>query len=165
MKKTNFLLFFLLVGFLAQKSGWAQSELHGFSKEMAAQQLELESKFDSQLDAKNLDAWTKLMSSHPHHVGSAWGKKNAEFMVEQFTKWGFEASIEEYQVLFPTPKVRIVEMLEPTPFKASLSEPPVKGDPATAQLDEMLPPYNAFSVDGDVTAELVYVNYRRAGRL
>lgn len=159
MKKTNFILFLFLVSSFFAGSTLAQNDLHGFSKETAAKQLDLESKFDSHLNAKNLDAWTKLMASRPHHVGSPWGKKNAEFMVEQFKKWGFDASIEEYQVLFPTPKVRLVEMLEPTSFKASLSEPPVKGDPATAQLDEMLPPFNAFSIDGDVTAELVYVNY------
>jgi len=159
MKKTNLPFFLLIVSFLFALNTQAQVDIHGFAKESVAKQLELESSYDKFLKSDNLDAWNKLMSSHPHHVGSPWGKKNAEFMLAQFKKWGYDATIEEYQVMFPTPKIRIVEMLEPISFKASLSEPPVKGDPSTAQLNEMLPPYNSFSIDGDVTAELVYVNY------
>ena len=159
MKKTNLPFFLLIVSFLFALNAQAQVDIHGFAKESVAKQLELESSYDKFLKSDNLDAWNKLMSSHPHHVGSPWGKKNAEFMLAQFKKWGYDATIEEYQVMFPTPKIRIVEMLEPISFKASLSEPPVKGDPSTAQLNEMLPPYNSFSIDGDVTAELVYVNY------
>ncbi|HTB19785.1 MAG TPA: M28 family metallopeptidase, partial [Bryobacteraceae bacterium] len=44
-------------------------------------------------------------------------------------------------------------------FKAKLQEPPVAGDATSAQQDEQLPSYNAYSIDGDVTAPLVYVNY------
>jgi len=159
MKKMKFNLTFLWSLVFSVTLSWGQSSMLGFSAEAEKKQQQLESSFDDLLKAENLDEWNKLMSSHPHHVGSPWGKKNAEFMVGQFRKWGYDAQIEEYQVLFPTPKVRILEMTEPNSYKASLTEPPIDGDPYTAQLDEMLPPYNCFSIDGDVTAELVYVNY------
>jgi N-acetylated-alpha-linked acidic dipeptidase len=64
-------------------------------------------------------------------------------------------------VLFPTPKERVLELLGPTPFKAALEEPPLAVDPTSSQKSEQLPSFNAYSVDGDVTGPLVYVNYGR----
>lgn len=135
------------------------AQMLGFYPENAREQEKIEAEYDTFLKTEDFDSWIKQMSSHPHHVGSPWGKANAEFMVKKFREWGFEAKLEEYQVLFPTPKVRLLEMLEPTAFKAGLQEPPVEGDASSQQIDEMLPPYNCFSIDGDVTAELVFVNY------
>lgn len=131
----------------------------GFTREGAEAQLKLEEKFDAQIKAENLDAWLKKMTLRPHHVGSAYGKVNAEFMRDLLRSWGWEAEIESYQVLFPTPKVRVLEMTAPTKFVAKLAEPPLKEDPTAAIGSDQLPVYNAWSADGDVTAELVFVNY------
>jgi N-acetylated-alpha-linked acidic dipeptidase len=119
----------------------------------------LEAQFDSQLNRDNLRNWMKRMSARPHHVGSAYGKENAEFMAAQFKSWGYDTQIEEFYVLFPTPKTRLLEMIAPVRFKPSLSEPPLKEDATSNQISEQLPIYNAYSIDGDVTGELVYVNY------
>jgi len=131
----------------------------GFSHEAAATQLEVEAEFDQLLKAGNLDEWMKFMSARPHHVGSAYGKEVVDFVAAKFTEWGYDVKVEKFNVLFPTPKVRMLEMIEPTSFKASLTEPPVEGDASSEQTDEALPGYNCFSIDGDVTAELVFVNY------
>ncbi|HWM92751.1 MAG TPA: M28 family metallopeptidase [Thermoanaerobaculia bacterium] len=133
--------------------------LLGFSEERAAQQRDLESRFDSQLKAENLREWMRRMASRPHHVGSSHGKANAEFMAGLFRSWGYDTEIEEFHVLFPTPKERVLEMVAPTRFTARLAEPPLPGDSTSGQTDEQLPIYNAYSIDGDVTGELVYVNY------
>ena len=69
-----------------------------------------------------------------------------------FKEWGFDAHIETFDVLFPTPKERLLEMLKPTAFRASLQEPPIAEDPTSSQTSEQLPTYNAYSADGDVTA-------------
>jgi N-acetylated-alpha-linked acidic dipeptidase len=137
----------------------SQEPMLGFSNERATAQRELEARFDSHLKADNLRQWMKRLSARPHHVGSPYGKENAEFMVGLFRSWGYDARLEEFHVLLPTPRVRIVEMLAPTPFKASLAEPPLAEDSTSGQTAEQLPPYNAYSIDGDVTGELVYVNY------
>ncbi len=131
----------------------------GFTEEGARQEHALEEKFDSYLKAQNLDDWMKRLSARPHHVGSAYGKENAEFMVAQFKAWGFDAQLAEYQVLFPTPKVRLLEMTSPQRFKAKLEEPALKEDATSGQKKEQLPTYNSYSADGDITAELVFVNY------
>ncbi|MAW15997.1 MAG: folate hydrolase [Flavobacteriaceae bacterium] len=124
-----------------------------------AQQKNLEAEFDGMLLADNLDEWMKFMSAEPHYVGTAYGRKNAEWMVKQFKSWGYDAKIETYQVLFPYPKVRLLELIAPEKYKAKLTAVPVAGDTYTDQGDALLPSYNAFSADGDVTSELVFVNY------
>lgn len=138
----------------------AQSgNLIGFTEAGSKAQLQLEKNYDGLLQAPNLDAWLKRLSARPHHVGSPYDKENAEFMVALFKSWGYEAALEEYQVLFPTPKLRLLEMVAPTAYKASLTEPPLREDGTSGQTKEQLPTYNCYSPDGDVTAELVFVNF------
>ncbi|MDF9796985.1 N-acetylated-alpha-linked acidic dipeptidase [Catalinimonas alkaloidigena] len=145
---------------LSSNSLFAQQEqIMGFTNESSEEQYKLEAKFDSYLKSQNLDVWMERLAARPHHVGSAYGKENAEFMVAKFKEWGFDAELAEYQVLFPTPKVRILEMTSPTKFKARLEEPALKEDATSGQKKEQLPTYNSFSANGDVTAELVFVNY------
>ena len=108
--------------------------------------------------ADQLKDYAKFLSAEPHHVGSAAGRRNAEWMRDQLNRWGLQATIEEYDILFPTPRERALELLEPTRFQALLKEPQIKEDVDSGDADQ-LPTYNAFSGDGDVTAPLVYVNY------
>jgi N-acetylated-alpha-linked acidic dipeptidase len=131
----------------------------GFSSGNVSKQFDLENRFDAALKADNLSAWMKRLSARPHHLGSAYNKENADFIAAQFKSWGYDTKLEEYQVLFPTPKTRIVEMTAPEKFSLKLREPELKEDATSGQVAEQLPSYNAYSIDGDVTAPLVYVNY------
>jgi len=133
--------------------------LLGFDGERSAEQRALESRFDAALDPADLREWMKHLSARPHHVGSEWGEQNAQYLAELFRSWGFETRIETFDVLFPTPKLRSLKMIEPVPYTALLDEPAIAEDATSNQKDEQLPTYNAFSIDGDVTGELVYVNY------
>jgi len=131
----------------------------GFTDENAGAEFALESKFDGSLNSANLTAWLKRLSARPHHLGSPYNKENADFIASQFRSWGYDTKLEEFQVLFPTPKTRIVEMTMPEKFTLKLQEPPVEGDATSGQQAEQLPTYNAYSIDGDVSGPLVYVNY------
>ncbi|HEX3554850.1 MAG TPA: M28 family metallopeptidase [Thermoanaerobaculia bacterium] len=144
---------------IAQAPAPATEPLLGFSHDHASAERDLEARFDAVLDAADLRQWMQRITSHPHHVGSPWDKANADFMAGLFRSWGFQTQIEQFKVLFPTPKVRLLEMVAPTRFQASLAEPPVPGDSTSGQTAEQLPLYNAYSIDGDVTGELVYVNF------
>lgn len=137
----------------------ADKTLMGFSSENSKAQKALEGRFDSYLKGENLRDRMKRLSARPHHVGSPYDKENAEFIASQFKAWGWDTEIERFDVLFPTPKTRIVEMTAPVKFRAKLAEPAISGDPTTGQQTEQLPSYNAYSIDGDVTAPVVYVNY------
>ena len=133
--------------------------LRGYSDASARAERDWETKFRAIPDPANLRAYMQRLSQRPHHVGSAYDKDNAEWILSKFKEWGLDAKIETFDVLFPTPKERAVELLEPTKFTAKLAEPSVAGDPTSTQHDEQLPVYNAYSIDGDVTAPLVYVNF------
>ena len=122
-------------------------------------QRDLESRFDSALNPQNLNDWMKHMSSKPHHVGSPWSKQNAEFAAKLFKSWGFESEIETFEVLVPFPKIRKLELVAPEKVSLQLQEPALKEDATSGITKDVLPGYNAFSADGNVTAELVFVNY------
>lgn len=133
--------------------------LQGFSSDAAHAERQWEGKFRTIPSPDNLRSYMKRLSARPHHVGSPYDKQNAEWILSKFKEWGWDAHIENFYVLFPTPKERLVELVEPTKFTAKLAEPTVPADPTTSQHDEQLPTYNAYSADGEVTAPLVYVNY------
>ena len=134
------------------------AEMQGFSAAGAAAEAQLEQRFDADLSAADLRAWMQQMSSEPNHVGSAHDKANAEFELKKFREWGWEASIETFSVLYPTPREVAVELVAPTRFVARLTEPPIAGDSTSSKTKQELPAYNVYGADGDVTAELVYVN-------
>ena len=149
-----------LLSFICALTVHAQSQpLMGFNEEGSVQQLEIEQEFDQLLNPDNLDQWMKHLSARPHHVGSAYDKEVVDFVAAKFKEWGYQVKVEQFDVLFPTPKLRHLEMTAPTRFKASLLEPQVEGDASSAQTEEALPGYNCFSIDGEVTGELVFVNY------
>ena len=111
--------------------------------------------------AANIRGYDEHLSARPHAVGSAYDKENAEWIAARFKEWGWDARIERFDVLFPTPKVRVLEMTAPTRVVARLEEPNLAVDPTSGPKAEQLPTYNAYSIDGDVTGPLVYVNYGR----
>ncbi len=133
--------------------------LRGFTADGARVEREWEAKFMAIPEPARMREAMRLLSARPHHVGSAYGKQNAEWLRDQFRSYGWQAEIERFDVLFPTPKERLVEMVAPTRYVAKLQEPALAVDPTSGQRDEQLPTYNAYSADGDVTGPLVFVNY------
>jgi N-acetylated-alpha-linked acidic dipeptidase len=133
--------------------------LTGFDATGLTAQRELEKRFLEAVRKDDLKPWLERLAAKPHHVGSPYGKENAEFMAQLFKSWGFDTRIERFDVLFPTPKIRELELTAPTKYVAKLAEPVLALDPTSGQTAEQLPIYNAYSIDGDVTAPLVYVNY------
>ncbi len=135
-----------------------EKNITGFTSANASAQLALEQKFDAGLSSASIGQNIKTFSAKPHNLGSPGSKENAEQLLSLFKSWGWDARIDTYKVLFPTPKERLLEMTAPTKYKALLKEPALKED-ATSGQEGQLPPYNAFSADGDVTGDLVFVNY------
>src|SRR5438445_8117829 len=135
------------------------TDLRGFTTESAKVEREWEAKFRANPSPDSLREYMGHLWARPHHVGSPDDKANAEWILAKFKSFGLDAQIESFDVLFPTPKERVVELVAPTKFVAKLQEPPVPGDATSSQQAEQLPTYNAYAADGDVTAPLVYVNY------
>src|SRR6202521_3526891 len=97
--------------------------LSGFSADSARTEREFEDKFRAIPDRGNLRQYMERLSARPHHVGSPYDKQNAEWILSKFKEWGWNAQIETFDVLFPTPKRRLLEMVEPSHFTAKLQEP------------------------------------------
>jgi N-acetylated-alpha-linked acidic dipeptidase len=137
-----------------------EQPLLGYSAESSRTERQWEEKMRAIPSPENLRAYMQRLSARPHHVGSPYDKDNAEWIAAKFKEFGLDAHIESFDVLFPTPKERAVELVEGGPkFMAKLQEPALPEDPTSNQQAEQLPTYNAYSIDGDVTALLVYVNY------
>jgi len=148
-----------LAGLLSVSSISNAQTLFGFDANSSAQQKQMEAQFDTLIDRTEMDRWLKDFSSEAHHVGSPKSKENAEAIAELLRSWNYDVEIAEYEVLFPEPLTRELELVAPHRFTASLTEDPVDGDASTSNTDNLLPPYNAFSIGGEVEAELVFVNY------
>ena len=137
----------------------ATAPMTGFTPAAAQSQAALERDFDAALSSTEMSTWMQQLSAAPNHVGSDHDRANAEFIRDRLREWGWQADIETFSVLYPTPRHVSLEMLAPTHVVARLAEPPVAGDATSTQTATQLPPYNVFGADGDVTADLVYVNY------
>lgn len=146
------LVFFLPLCFAQTAS------ITGFSTTATASQLHSEKQFDDLLQAKNIEGYIKDLSAQPHHLASPGDEANVQYIADKFKSWGFETRIETFHVLFPTPITRLLELNGPNFFKAALQEPALEEDATSGQAGQ-LASYNCYSADGDVTAELVFVNY------
>src|SRR5450432_273546 len=134
--------------------------LYGYSAESSRVERQWEEKLRAIPSLENLRAYMQKLSARPHNVGSPYDKDNAEWIAAKFKEFGLDTHIEIFNVLFPTPRERLVELVDGGPhFTAKLQEPTIAEDPTSNQTAEQLPSYNAYSIDGDVTAPLVYVNY------
>ncbi len=137
----------------------AGESMLGYGPAHALDERALERRFDAGLTPQELRDWLQSMSSEPNQVGSPHDKANAEFMLRKFREWGWDADIETFQVLYPTPKRVSLQLTAPRKFTATLREPAIKGDATSGRNPHALPPYNVYGADGDVSGELVYVNY------
>ena len=152
-----FCLFSLAIAGIARGD---QPNILGYDEASSSTQRELEKELDATVDPKEMEEWLRILSDVPHHVGSPAGKQNAKFIADLMSSWGYDVDIEEYRILLPTPKARRVELVSPGSFVASLTEESLVEDPSTSRREDLLPPYNAFSIDGNVEGELVFVNCR-----
>lgn len=153
------LLLILLASVIAISADEKTKELSGFNDQSAAVQQQCETRYDALVDGAKIDSLMKHLSARPHHLGSAYDRANAEYIQGKLQSWGYEARIDTFYALFATPKVRVLEGAGSLKFKASLTEPALKEDNTSNQTSEQLPGYNCYSADGDVTGEVVYVNY------
>jgi N-acetylated-alpha-linked acidic dipeptidase len=154
MKKIITLAFISVVAFARAQ----QKNILGFTDASAAKELQTEKTFDASLSAPYIGETIKELSAFPHNLGSPGSKAVAEKILQKYKSYGLDAKLETYTVLFPTPKTRVLELTSPTKYNALLKEPALAEDATSGQANQ-LPTYNAWSADGDVTGQLVFVNY------
>lgn len=156
---TGLALALAIGGPVAAQPAKPASTLYGFTSAGSAAELEREKAFDTHIDPKEMDQWLRELSSRPGVAGSSYGLQNAEFVLQKFKEFGWDAKIETFQVYYPRVKHVQVQMVGPQKYDAVLNEVPVEGDASSANREGAMPPYLAYGADGDVTGELVYANY------
>jgi len=151
-------MFRLLVLSLLCTAALSAQALRGFTTEGAKAQRELEEKLLAVPQPDRIREIIRTMSEEPHHTGSEAGNRVAEYVLNEFRSYGLDAEYHEFVGLMPTPLERSLELVSPISYKARLSEPAIAEDKDSSDSGG-LPTYNAYSPDGDVRAQIVYVNY------
>ncbi|NIK33519.1 N-acetylated-alpha-linked acidic dipeptidase [Xanthomonas arboricola] len=144
---------------LAAQPAAQPAALPGYDAAAAQAQRALEARFDSGLKDADYRGWLKQWASAPNHVGSPHNLENARDLQYRLRGYGWDARIETFQVLWPSPRSSQLELLGAKPYVARLKEPPLPGDSTSTQTENVLPPYVIYGGNGDVTGDLVYVNY------
>ena len=139
-------------------SGQTPAPIRGFSAAASADEAAREREFKTMPSAKINEADFDVMTAEPHHTGSPYEIKLADYVTDQFKKIGIESAKYEYSVLLPWPKDRKIEIIAPDQMKLQVEEEKIRGD-QWADKPGILPAYNAYSPSGDVTGEIVYVNF------
>lgn len=159
MRLATYVVCIILLGGLAAGIAGAPGALPGYSAVSGQAEQKWEGKFRSMIEAEKVRRNDQFLSAYPHFAGSPQDRKNAEWILSKFKQYGWNAHIETFDVLLPSPRTRLVEMVAPSRYQVKLEEPTVPEDPTSSQHSLQIPTYNVYSADGDVTAPLVYVNY------
>jgi N-acetylated-alpha-linked acidic dipeptidase len=151
----------LVVGLLTlgvQRPAAQGQPIRGFPQAEVEAQRAREAQLRAVPDSGRLRRYMEVMAGEPHVAGRPGSLKVAEFARETFASFGLDAQIETFEALMPWPADRTVEMVSPSRHTMAIAEPVLAADPDSADAD-MTPVFNAYSGDGDVTGEVVYVNY------
>jgi N-acetylated-alpha-linked acidic dipeptidase len=143
---------------LSAQSAPAPGRIRGFSAAASADEAARERELKALPSAKTNEADFDVMTSEPHHTGSPYEIKLADYVSDQFKRIGIEATKYEYSVLLPWPKQRRIDIVAPDQVRLEVEEEKIRGD-QWADKPGILPAYNAYSPSGDVTGEIVYVNF------
>jgi N-acetylated-alpha-linked acidic dipeptidase len=153
MKALSLSLVLLLI-----QQAFAADPIRGFPEDEAKQRQPFELRLRATAESNKIREFMAAMASEPHHAGSPASRTVAEYPLAKFKEFGLEARIETFDALIPYPTQRVLEVVSPIRYMAKLREPVVKDDPDSSDLNQ-LPTFNAYSGNGDVTAQAVYVNY------
>lgn len=99
----------------------------------------------------------RVLSREPHVAGTPAQARTRDYVIERMRSWGLETEVRAYEVWMPHLTTVRVWRVSPDPRELALAEGPVPGD-STSMLPQV-PPINGYGGTGDVTAEVVYVNY------
>jgi N-acetylated-alpha-linked acidic dipeptidase len=136
----------------------AAARIRGFSAAASAAEVQRERELKAAPSPSLAEADFDVMTAEPHHVGSPYEIKLAGYVADTFQQFGLEASRYEYSVLVPWPGERRIDIVAPDQLKLQVEEESIPGD-KWAAMPGILPAYNVYSPSGDVTGDIVYVNY------
>ena len=150
---------FFVIFCLSSQLSIAQYE--GYSSDSWKNQLDFEQMFANHIDKTSFKKHLKKLTERPHVVGSETNEEVIRYIGEVMNNAGLEVTNYPYDVYLPNkPGTSLIEIVTPSREVLNQKEDIISDDPFTQ--DPLLwKGWNAFSGSGDVTAEVVYVNYGR----
>ncbi|WP_051670780.1 M28 family peptidase [Bryobacter aggregatus] len=146
-----------LVCLLLQQA-YAAEPIRGFPEDEAKARQPFEERLRAMAESNKIRASMARLAREPHHAGSPASKSVAEYALAKFKEFGLEAHLESFDVMLPYPVQRTLEIVSPNHHGAKLREPVVKEDPDSGNANQ-IPTFNAYTANGDITAQVVYANY------
>lgn len=135
----------------------SQQPMVGYTAVNAARERAAEADAIKRPSPQQASEHSKDLSRETHVAGTAAQARTRDYVIAQMKAWGIETDVKAYDVWMPHATSVHVARVSPQPKELSLAEPPVAGDP-TSKLAQY-PTVNGYSGQGDVTADVVYVNY------
>lgn len=147
-----FILLFPLVGS-------SQEFYRGFSPSSKEWQKTIEREFLESVDFDRFRNHLKYITEHPHTAGSKANERVRDYLVEVSDNAGWGVQLYPYDVFLPkSPGESAVEIIQPIRRPLNQQEYILEEDPFSGH-PNLWKGWNAYSGSGDVTAEVVYVNY------
>jgi N-acetylated-alpha-linked acidic dipeptidase len=157
MRRALPLLALITFSLISTAQPGAQSRpIRGFPDDAVAAQRQREEQYRKIPDSARLKEYMEAMAGEPHVAGQPSSKKVADYALAKFKSFGLDAKLEEFEAMMPWPIETTVELVAPEKYVLRVKEPVLPEDPDSG---DQTPLYNAYSGDGDVTGEVVYVNY------
>lgn len=130
----------------------------GFSPNESARQRAAEAAAITVPDPAIARMHSEALSVRPHMAGTEGQALTRDYVIEQMRAMGLRTSVREYQVWLPHPVSIRAWRVSPNAMELSVDEGPVSEDPTSAAWPQV-PAIAGYGGSGDVTGELVYVNY------
>jgi N-acetylated-alpha-linked acidic dipeptidase len=131
--------------------------LQGFSEEQSAREREYEAAFQALVSADSCRAQSRRLTEEPHVAGTAASLAVADYIASEYGSYGLDVTPYDYEVYLPFPEEVSVTLVSPAPvYEVVGREEPWEWDKDS--FGDVIAGYNAYAPDGDVTAQLVYVN-------
>src|SRR5687768_4849598 len=156
MTRVASLLIVFSVSFAIAQPHAQTRPIRGFPDDVVAAQRQREEQFRKVPDSARLKEYMEAMAGDSHVAGQPSSKRVADYALAKFKSFGLDAKLEEFEAMMPWPLETRVELVAPEKYELRIKEPVLPEDPDSG---DQTPLYNAYSGDGDVTGEVVYVNY------
>jgi N-acetylated-alpha-linked acidic dipeptidase len=141
----------------ALASSLAAQQVPGYTAANASRERALEQDAILRPSPTSAEAHSKTLSRETHVAGTPAQARTRDYVIDQMKQWGLETEVRTYDVWMPIPTAVHVWRVDGRTKALPLAEPPVKGDP-TSSLAQY-PTVNGYSGVGDVSGDVVYVNY------
>ena len=148
---------FLFVAMLGAAGLQAQT-LPGYSANSAERERNTEADVVSRPKPAEADAHSRFLSMQPHMSGTPAQARTRDYVISQMKSWGLETEVRSYKVWMPHPTSTRVWRVGPNPIELNLAEGPIAEDTTSVAYPQVIA-FNGYGAAGDVSSDIVYVNY------